>query len=162
MNMDAAGVLAVLPHRYPMLLVDRVLAVEPGERLTAVKAVTFGESWYQRFGADVRQEDLAYPQALLLESWGQAAGILGLLGHPDPTVADDTVMVVGSAVGVRFHGPVFPGDVLEHDVRMFRALSDTMIFEGVSRRGGEVVFEVDRMTMALRPADVLQPAEASA
>jgi 3-hydroxyacyl-[acyl-carrier-protein] dehydratase len=149
---DPAGVRAALPHRYPMLLVDRVLELVPGERLTAVKAVTLNEPWYQR-----QPEGLAYPEVLLIESWGQSAGILGKFGHPDPSTLESGVMVVGGITGVRFHRKVFPGELLEHHVRVFRALSDTMIFEGECRSGGELVFEVTRMTMAFRPAQVLRP-----
>ncbi|MFC5286670.1 3-hydroxyacyl-ACP dehydratase FabZ family protein [Actinokineospora guangxiensis] len=155
MSGDPTRILAALPHRYPMLMVDRVLTVEPGKRLTAVKAVTFAEPWYDGAGADTPPEDLAYPHALLLESWGQAAGLLGS-SCPETVAGLDGVMLLGGAAGVRFHRPVHPGDVLVHDVRLSRALSDTLVFAGESRVDGALVFEVERMIMAFRPAALLR------
>jgi 3-hydroxyacyl-[acyl-carrier-protein] dehydratase len=157
MSITPAGVRSALPHRYPMLLVDRVLDVVAGQQLTAVKAVTFNEPWYQRLGQVADEDELAYPEVLLIESWGQSAGLLGQYGHPDPEALNAGVMVVGGITGARFHRRVFPGELLEHHVRVVRALSDTMIFEGDCRSGGELVFEVTRMTMAFRPAQVLRP-----
>ncbi|OLF09201.1 beta-hydroxyacyl-ACP dehydratase [Actinophytocola xinjiangensis] len=151
-----AGVRAALPHRYPMLLVDRVTEIVPGERLTAYKAVTLNEPWYQRLGPVVDDAELAYPPVLLIESWGQAAGLLAQYDHPEPEALRTNVMVVGGISGAVFHRPVLPGELLEHDVRLVRALTDTMIFEGECRSGGEVVFEVERVTMAYRPAGMLR------
>lgn len=156
MLITPAGVRAALPHRYPMLLVDRVLDVVPGERLTALKAVTFNEPWYQRLGPVADDAELAYPEVLLIESWGQSAGLLAQYDHPDPEALRTNVMVVGGISGAAFHRQVLPGELLEHDVRLVRALTDTMIFEGECRSGGELVFEVGRMTMAYRPARVLR------
>jgi 3-hydroxyacyl-[acyl-carrier-protein] dehydratase len=152
---DPTEILAALPHRYPMLMVDRVLTVEPGRRLSAVKAVTFAEPWYDGAGGDTPLQDLAYPHALLLESWGQAAGLLGS-SVGEAGTGPDGVMLLGGAAGVRFHRPVHPGDVLVHDVRLSRALSDTLVFEGESRVEGTTVFEVERMIMAFRPAALLR------
>jgi 3-hydroxyacyl-[acyl-carrier-protein] dehydratase len=144
-----------LPHRYPMMLVDRVTELVPGERLTALKAVTSNEPWYRDFGAGQTDEQYAYPQVLLMESWAQSAGVLATWDQPNPDVLDGRVMLFGGATNVEFHRPVFPGDVVEHHVRLFRALSDTLIFEGESRVAGEPVLSVERMVMAFRPADEL-------
>jgi 3-hydroxyacyl-[acyl-carrier-protein] dehydratase len=140
----------LLPHRYPMLLVDRVLEVVAGQRLTAVKAVTLNEPWY------AEGMDPAYPRTLLVESWGQSAGILANLDRPDP--GDGLVMLAGAMTGVEFFREVYPGDVVRHEVRLFRALSDTMIFEGESRVGDELVMTLSRMVMAFRPAAQLKEA----
>ncbi|MBU7597317.1 beta-hydroxyacyl-ACP dehydratase [Streptomyces sp. P38-E01] len=151
----SAEVRATLPHRYPILLVDRVL--ELGEQeIRAVKAVTFNEPWYAGLGPDPDQEDLAYPPFLLIESWTQTAGVLAkrLAGSE----ADGQVMLFGSMTGIEFHRPVHPGDVVEHHARLERAVNDTMIFEGVSRVAGEPVLTVGRITMAFRPGEQLNPA----
>ncbi|GDY54632.1 hypothetical protein SVIO_052550 [Streptomyces violaceusniger] len=114
----------LLPHRYPMLLVDRVLSLRPGERITAVKAVTHNEPWY---AALVPAQDLAYPASLLIESWGQSAGLLASAATPRDR---DQVMLFGAVAGAEFHRPVFPGELLEHHITIARSLDDSVIFEG--------------------------------
>jgi 3-hydroxyacyl-[acyl-carrier-protein] dehydratase len=140
MIMEADRIRDLLPHRYPMLLVDRVLDAEPSVSLTAVKAITVNEPCFADGG------DLAYPEVLMMESWGQAAGVLVLLGEE----LGDRVMLFGSMSGVDIHRRVRPGDVLEHRVRIFRALADTVIFEGDCKVAGEPVMTVTRMVMAFR------------
>lgn len=150
----------LLPHRFPMLLVDRVIDLVPGESITAKKAVTRNEQCYRRVGAHTADVVLEYPQALLIESWGQTAGILATWRDPGG-VTDaqeaDRVMLLGGLTGVTFHRPVLPGDVLHHRARLSRALADTVIFEGETLCDGEVVMSVERMVMAFRPADQLRP-----
>ncbi|WP_051772234.1 3-hydroxyacyl-ACP dehydratase FabZ family protein [Saccharothrix sp. NRRL B-16314] len=145
--LEADAVRAVLPHRFPMLLLDRVLEVRPGQGLTAVKAITVDEPWYSEGG------DPGYPPVLLIESWGQAAGVLALLSEPGTELLDGRVMLFGSMSGVRVHRRVLPGDVLEHRVEVFRSLGDTVIFEGECVAAGEPVLTVNRMVMAFRAPD---------
>jgi 3-hydroxyacyl-[acyl-carrier-protein] dehydratase len=150
---EVADVRRVLPHRYPMLLVDRVLELVPGERLHAVKAVTCNEPWY----AD-RPDDawFAYPESLLIESWCQAAGVLATWDNPNPDVLAGRVMLFGGMSEIAYHRPVPPGSLLHHRVRVFRALSDTVLFEGDCVVDDEVVMTVGRVVMAFRPADQLR------
>ncbi len=155
---STAEIRKLLPHRYPMLLVDRVLELVPGERVTAIKAVTCNEPWYERLGENLTDDQMAYPEVLLVESWGQSAGILAACEQPNPDVMAGQVMLVGAMSGVTFHRPVYPGDVVEHRVRVFKALSDTVIFDGESLVDGEVVVTLSQMVMAFRPADRLNPA----
>lgn len=139
----------VLPHRYPMLLVDRVLELVPGEWVTAVKAITRNEPWYRE------QPQAAYPEVLLVESWAQAAGLIIGVTEPNPDVLTGQVMLFGSVAGVEFHRTVLPGDVLEHRVRVSKVLGETVIFEGECVVRGELVFTVNRMVVAYRPAETL-------
>ncbi|MGW5642055.1 3-hydroxyacyl-ACP dehydratase FabZ family protein [Saccharopolyspora sp. NPDC003752] len=155
------GIKRILPHRYPMLLVDRVVDLVPGERLTALKAVTCNEPWYRELADDADDEDYDYPGVLLLESWCQAAGLLIAGAKPNPDVRTGTVMLFGGIAGVRRTGRVRPGDVVEHRVRLARTFTDTAIFEGESAVGGEVVMEIDQVVMALRPASELTGAAAA-
>ncbi|MGH8920788.1 MAG: 3-hydroxyacyl-ACP dehydratase FabZ family protein [Actinomycetes bacterium] len=147
-------VTALLPHRYPMLLVDRVLELVPGEYVRAVKAVTHNEPWYRGIAPGT---PLDYPPALLVESWGQAAGLLASAIADAPV---GQVMLFGSVADARFHRPVRPGELIEHRVRITRALTDSVIFEGTSHSGEDTVMTVTRMVMAFRPADQLRPADA--
>lgn len=153
--MTPSEIRRLLPHRFPMLLVDRVVEAVPGERLTALKAVTLNEPWYAGLGPDCTDRDTRYPESLLIESWGQSAGLLSLISGADDL--DGAVMLLGSASGVEFHRQVQPGDLLEHRVRLSRRIGDTVIFDGDSRIDGDVAFTVDRMVMALRPAADLAP-----
>ncbi|WP_395297036.1 3-hydroxyacyl-ACP dehydratase FabZ family protein [Kitasatospora hibisci] len=155
-----AAIRRALPHRFPMLLVDRVLDVVPGERITAVKAVSCNEPWYQDVPEGV--EDFAYPQVLLMESWCQAAGLLATWEDPNPDVLTGRVMLFGAVTGLAYHGPVLPGDVLEHRATITRTLGDTLIIAGESLVDGEPVLTVESAVLAFRPAEELRPAAATA
>lgn len=131
----------VLPHRYPILLVDRVRSVEPG-RVIALKAVTGNEPWYAELADDA---DPAYPAALLVESWCQAAGVLAA-----DSVDPGLVMLLGGLTGVRFGRPVLPGDVVEHHVVLERELAGSVVVSGHALAGGDSVLTVERAVMAHR------------
>ncbi|EGE42834.1 3-hydroxyacyl-ACP dehydratase FabZ family protein [Streptomyces griseus] len=146
----------LLPHRYPMLLVDRVTELVPGERIRTVKAVTLNEPWYAGMPADAPFD---YPPSLLVESWGQSAGLLASAVAAAPR---GQVMLFGSVADAAFHLPVLPGDVIEHRVSITRALTDSVIFEGSSHRGDDTVMTVTRMVMAFRAAELLRPADPAA
>lgn len=126
----------LLPHRAPILLVDRVVEVVPGVRLVAEKIVTAGEPWYAG----------RYPSLLLAESWAQSAGVLAGLSTSDWSV---TAVLLGGMKGVEFLADVVAGDVVHHHVRLVRALNGTALFEGHSEVRGHEVMRVASMTMAL-------------
>ncbi|MGY3680957.1 3-hydroxyacyl-ACP dehydratase FabZ family protein [Streptomyces sp. TE33382] len=153
----SAGIRALLPHRYPMLLVDRVLSADD-DGIRSVKAVTLNEPWYARLGPRPSEADFAYPDFLLVESWTQTAGLLAMRLTDGP--ADGRTMLFGSMRDVVLHRPVFPGDVVEHHARLQRAVNDTVIFEGSSRVGGEPVLTIGSVTVAFRPQEQLDPEHA--
>lgn len=142
----AVDVHAILPHRFPVLLVDRVDELLPGERVTARKAVSLGESWYA--GAEPGG-DLGYPPALLLESWVQAGAVLMGAGA---VFAPEDVLLLGSVAGVEFGAPVLPGDVVVHDVRLVRVVGDTAIVEGTARVDDVTVLGVRQAVLTVRRA----------
>jgi 3-hydroxyacyl-[acyl-carrier-protein] dehydratase len=150
------GVRRILPHRGPMLLVDRVLSLEPGRRLTAVKNITGTDPWIA--GAP---GSAAYPPVLLVESWCQAAGVLVTNERPNPDVLTGDVLLFGGMSEVRIAGPVVVGDVLRHTVSLVRDLGDSAVVEGTAEVGDRVVLEVGRVIMARRKAGVLRPGAAS-
>ncbi len=152
-----AGIRGRLPHRHPMLLVDRVTSIEPGVQLNAVKAVSCNEPWYAELGPSTPEEGFGYPKTLLVESWCQAAGVLATWDDPNPDVLDGKVMLFGSMADVEFHRAVFPGDVLEHRVRVERQMEDTVMFTGESLVGEVPVMTVGRIVMTFRTADALLP-----
>jgi len=149
---EVMDIKALLPHRFPMLLVDRVTEVVTGTRLTAIKAVTCNEPWYAGL-AD--EDDHGYPEALLVESWMQAAGLLICLGLGRITAPGD-VMLAGKLSEVEFHHRVLPGDVLKHDVRLVKDLSHTVVVEGECLVDGAPVLSVAKALLAFRPEGAVQ------
>lgn len=145
----------VLPHRYPMLLVDRITELVPGERARGLKAVTVNEPWYAHVPDDAAAEDYHYPWPVLVESWGHVAGPLVASDIPNPDVLTGQAMLLGGVADIEFHRPVVPGDVVEHRVTLSRVVGETYIFEGDSVVGDEVVMTVGRLVMAMRPASDL-------
>jgi 3-hydroxyacyl-[acyl-carrier-protein] dehydratase len=153
----ALGIRELLPHRYPILLVDRVLELSPGETIVATKAVSANEPWYARLGPDLTPADLAYPSMLLIESWAQTAGILANTSR-EGAAGKSEVMLFGSASGVSFGAPVMPGDVLRHRVRLSRVLDGTVFVEGDSQVEDRTVLTVQQGVMAFRASE-LMPAQ---
>ena len=100
---DAAGIQALLPHRYPFLMIDRILEHEPGVRAVAIKCVSANEPYFQ--GHFPGQPIL--PGVVLTEAFAQVAGIVALTARPE--YQGRAVLLLGID-GVRFRKPVIPGD----------------------------------------------------
>jgi 3-hydroxyacyl-[acyl-carrier-protein] dehydratase len=148
----------VLPHRYPMLLVDRVTELVPGERASGLKAVTCNEPWYEGVPDTAPEEAYHYPWTVLIESWCHVAGVLVAWDEPNPDVLTGKAMLLGGITDARFHRPVLPGDVVEHRVRLARQVGETFLFEGESLVGDELALTIGRLTMTMRPASELTAA----
>ncbi|MFI6042564.1 3-hydroxyacyl-ACP dehydratase FabZ family protein [Nocardia sp. NPDC051321] len=137
----------ILPHRPPALLLDQVVELVPGERITAIKAITVEAIWYE----GVVGPDHSYPSSLLVESFGQAAAVLlAEQWRPEQGMAQD-VPIFCSASGVHFDASVEPGDIVRHHVRIDRVIDDNAILSGHSTVGDHVVMRVDQVILALRP-----------
>lgn len=132
----AAEIRGLLPHREPILLVDRVSEAVPGARLVAEKTVTAGEPWCAG----------RYPGLLLAESWAQSAGVLAGMSTSDWSAS---AVLLGGMKDVEFLADVVAGDVVHHHVRLVRAMNGTALFEGRSEVRGHDVMQVASMTMAL-------------
>jgi 3-hydroxyacyl-[acyl-carrier-protein] dehydratase len=144
-----AEITRIIPHRYPVLLVDRVADVVPGVSLTGYKAVTAVEPCYRE------ASDFAYPFGLLLESWAQSAVVLVQWEKPNPSVLTGKAVLISSIKDVALLGAVHPGDVVTHRVRVVRALDDAAIVAGESFVGDRQVLRVGQFMVALRDVDVL-------
>ncbi|HEX6339697.1 3-hydroxyacyl-ACP dehydratase [Umezawaea sp.] len=149
-----AEIKRIIPHRFPVLLVDRVSEVDPGRTLVAHKAVSGREPCYDGLPDDA---DHAYPIGLLLESWAQCAVLLTRWESPNPDVLADKVELITGIRGVSLLAPVHPGDVLTHHVRLVREVDDAAILAGHSTVGGRTVLEIGTFTMARRGVEVLRP-----
>ncbi len=102
-NWDVRWIMSVLPHRYPMLLIDRVLEMEPRQRIVAIKNFTINEEF---FAGHFPQHPVV-PGVLLVEAMAQAGGIL--LMHDDPE-REKKLLLFMSIERARFRRPVVPGD----------------------------------------------------
>lgn len=150
MRISASDLKHRVPHRYPILLVDRVDELEPGVRIRATKAITCNEPWYRDVSDDAPLSDYAYPTPMLIESWCQSAGVLALWSGADTRDLGDKVMLFGSITEIHLHRDALPGDTLTHSVTLARATSDTFVFEGECRTGGELVLEVSSAVVTMR------------
>jgi 3-hydroxyacyl-[acyl-carrier-protein] dehydratase len=138
--MDIHQILKQLPHRYPFLLVDRVLEIEKGKSIKALKNVSVNEP---QFTGHFPHRPV-FPGVLQLEALAQAAALLAFdtLGtSPD----DNTVYYFAGIDGARFKRPVEPGDQLILEVSLERMKAGMFKFKGVSRVDGEIACEAELM-----------------
>jgi UDP-3-O-[3-hydroxymyristoyl] N-acetylglucosamine deacetylase/3-hydroxyacyl-[acyl-carrier-protein] dehydratase len=136
-------ILGTLPHRYPMLLVDRVLEVQGTERIVGIKNVTFNEPFFQGHFPD----HPVMPGVLIIEAMAQAGGMLmmGAVDHPETKV-----VYFMSLDGVKFRRPVVPGDQLRLELEMLQFRGRNCRMRGVAYVDGERVAEAE---MAARIID---------
>jgi 3-hydroxyacyl-[acyl-carrier-protein] dehydratase len=147
---DTLELLTRIPHRHPILLVDRVLAVKPGESLTAVKVVSVTEFCYRQQPGAAPLAHYRYPRPLMLESLAQAAVVLATWDRPNPDVHSGKLQLAASLRGVRYLGSAYPGDVLEHHITLHTTVGDTVVIGGVTTVAGTPVLEVDQFVLAMR------------
>jgi UDP-3-O-[3-hydroxymyristoyl] N-acetylglucosamine deacetylase / 3-hydroxyacyl-[acyl-carrier-protein] dehydratase len=132
--LDIQGVMSQLPHRYPFLLVDRVLELEPHRRAVAVKNVSINEPFFAGHWPGLP----IMPGVLILESLAQAAGILigGSIHLPPGRVA-----LIASIDGVKLRRPVVPGDQLRLEVRSQRIKNSSACIKGTASVGESLAAE---------------------
>ena len=139
--MDIVKILSVLPHRFPFLLVDRVVEVVMGERIHAYKNLTFNEEFFQGHfpGRPVM------PGVLQLEAMAQAGALLAYAGAPfDPS---QKVIYLMSFDAVKFRRPVVPGDRLDLHVRIERQKGAIWRLAGEAKVDGQAASEAQIMAM---------------
>ena len=135
-EMDINEVLAHLPQRFPMMMLDRVKVLEPGRRVVALKNVSANEPYFQ---GHFPQRPIM-PGVLILEAMAQAAGILVFRSQGAKPDKDAVYYYVGID-HARFKKPVVPGDQLEIEVILERQLRGIGRFQCVARVSGETVAE---------------------
>jgi 3-hydroxyacyl-[acyl-carrier-protein] dehydratase len=146
--MDLAGVIAALPHRYPMLLVDRVESLELDRSIVAIKAVTINEQFFQGHfpGRPIM------PGVLIVEALAQAAGVLAVqsLG-----LAGSGKLVYFMAIeGAKFRAPVEPGVLLRLEVEFVQKRTTVCKFAGRALVDGKRVAEAQFTAMIADPPSV--------
>ena len=139
--MDLAGVMAALPHRYPMLLIDRVETLDPDRSIVAIKAVTFNEQFFQGHfpGRPIM------PGVLIVEALAQAAGVLAVqsLG-----LAGSGKLVYFMAIeSAKFRLPVEPGCLLRLEVEFVQKRSTVCKFAGRALVDGKLAAQAQFTAM---------------
>ena len=142
MELDINQVMELLPHRYPFLLVDRVIEHEAGKSLSAIKNVTINEPFFQ--GHFPGQPVM--PGVLILEAMAQATGLLAFIDMGDMHKSK-LYMLVGIDKS-RFRDQVMPGDQLRLDIRLKRNMRGIGIYECEASVDGRVVAEAEMMCSA--------------
>jgi 3-hydroxyacyl-[acyl-carrier-protein] dehydratase len=138
--MDIHHILRKLPHRYPFLLVDRVLEIEDGVRIKALKNVTINEPF---FGGHFPGRPVM-PGVLMLEALAQAAALLAFESMADGLGEDSVYYFVGID-GARFKRPVEPGDQLVLEVELLRVKSRIYKFKARATVDGALAVEAELM-----------------
>lgn len=140
MILDIHSILQKLPHRYPFLLVDRVIEIEDGVRITAIKNVTINEPF---FGGHFPNRPVM-PGVLMLEAMAQTAALLIYSTMTDQIDPDAVTYFVGID-GARFKRPVEPGDQLVLRAEQLRAKSRIYKFKTSAHVGDELAVEAELM-----------------
>ena len=129
-----------IPHRYPFLLVDRILELEVGRRVVGLKNVTVNEPFFPGHFP----HSPVMPGVLIVEALAQTAAVLAF--KTDGSQLDDNSMVYFASVdNVRFKRPVVPGDQLIMEAEIVRTIRNIWKFKGVARVDGEVATEAEFM-----------------
>ena len=143
--LDVRRIMAALPHRYPMLLVDRVERIVPDQSITAIKAVTINEGFFQGHFPDRP----IMPGVLIVEALAQAAGVLAVesLG-----LAGSGKLVYFMAIdGAKFRAPVEPGVLLTLEVEFIQKRATVCKFAGRALVDGKLAAEAQFTAMIADP-----------
>lgn len=138
--MNINEIIEYLPHRYPFLLIDRVIEMEEGKRIIALKNVTMNEPFFPGHFP----HHPVMPGVLIVEAMAQAAAVLSFKSmgvKPD----ENSVVYFAGIDNVRFKRPVVPGDQLIFEVEITHSKRNIYKYKGVARVDGEVATEADLM-----------------
>ena len=138
-QIEIQEIMALLPHRYPFLLVDRVLDFEVGKSLHAVKNVSVNEP---QFTGHFPKQPI-FPGVLILEALAQASGLLGYKSSGGPS--DDELYYFAGIDKARFRQPVVPGDVLHLHIELIKERRGIGRFVAIAKVDGNVVCEAEIM-----------------
>jgi 3-hydroxyacyl-[acyl-carrier-protein] dehydratase len=141
---DINGILKTLPHRYPFLLVDKILEMEPGERAVGIKNVTINEPFFQGHWPEMP----VMPGVLIVEAMCQVGGVL-LLAQADN---EGKQAYIGGLDKIRFRRRVLPGDQLYIEVEILKTKGDIGRVAAIAKVDGEIACE-GTFVFALSPLD---------
>jgi 3-hydroxyacyl-[acyl-carrier-protein] dehydratase len=156
-TMDIMEIMSILPHRYPLLLIDRILEVERRTRIVAIKNVTFNEPHFTGHFPNFP----IMPGVLIIEAIAQAGGALLLTEIPD---RDTKLMVFTGIDSARFRKPVVPGDQLRIEVKVLNWRTTAVKLHGTATVDGKLACEATIMCAltSRAPKKPAAPPESSA
>ncbi|TCK28470.1 3-hydroxyacyl-[acyl-carrier-protein] dehydratase [Ancylobacter aquaticus] len=141
---DIQRILATLPHRYPFLMVDRIVGIEGDKKAIGIKNVSANEPHFQGHFPD----NPVMPGVLILEGMAQTAGTICLLNRPEDGAPSLVYfMTIDKA---KFRKPVLPGDVLEYHMTQMSKRRNMWWFRGEAKVGGQIVAEAEVGAMIAR------------
>jgi 3-hydroxyacyl-[acyl-carrier-protein] dehydratase len=146
-EMNIGEIMKYLPHRYPMLLIDRVVNMQLGESLVAIKNVSYNEPYFQGHFPNRP----VMPAVIILEAMAQATGIL-VLRSMDKIPSEKSIYYFVGIDGARFRRPVEPGDQLRIEVKLIRSVRGIWKLRSDATVDGETVASGDLMG-AMREID---------
>ncbi|HHJ40477.1 MAG TPA: 3-hydroxyacyl-ACP dehydratase FabZ [Methylothermaceae bacterium] len=142
--MDIQKIMKFLPHRYPFLLVDKVIECIPGERLVAIKNVSYNEPYFQGHFPD----QPIMPGVLIMEALAQATGLLASESAPEALGEKEMIYYLVGLDKARFKRPVSPGDQLRLEVKYLRHKRNIWAFSCQADVDGEFVASAEIMCAA--------------
>lgn len=145
--LDIHRIMDLLPHRYPFLLVDRVIALDPNKTVTAYKNVTINEPFFQGHFPGLP----VMPGVLIVEALAQTGGFLVLTGQDDEIVKNSIFLFTGIE-SVRFRKPVVPGDRLDLHCELVRKKMQLWKMRGTAHVDGVLAAEAE-LTAAIVPRE---------
>jgi len=142
-ELDIEAIKQILPHRYPFLLVDRILTLEPGKRAVGLKNITVNEPFFQ---GHFPQRSIM-PGVMIIEIMAQVGGvmILSVKEH------QGKLAYIGTVDNAKFRRPVVPGDTLEVEVELLRLRGNAGKVKCVARVAGEEAAEAEIMFALVLP-----------
>jgi 3-hydroxyacyl-[acyl-carrier-protein] dehydratase len=152
-TMDICEIKSYLPHRYPLLLVDRVLSYEENKSITAIKNVTVNEEF---FNGHFPHKPVM-PGVLMIEAMAQTAALLSFKTMGIKPDENSVVYFVGID-NARFKRPVGPGDQLKMDIEIVRVSRGIWKYKAVGSVDGQTAVEADLMCTIRNATDASQPA----
>lgn len=144
---DSRAIQEILPHRYPFLLVDKIIELEPRVRIVGIKQVTINEHFF----AGHFPEAAVMPGVLQIEALAQVGAILALREFPN---RDEKIPFFSGIENARFRRPVVPGDTLVLEVTALRIGTKVQKMRGEARVDGQITAEAEIMcVIADRPKE---------
>lgn len=142
--LDVNEIMQILPHRYPFLLIDRVVEIVPNETITAYKNVTIAEQVFQGHFP----EHPIYPGVMIIEGMAQAGGVLAFKSTNDEDLSDKVVYFM-SIDKAKFRIPVRPGDRLEYKISVIKHRGRIWVLNGEAYVDSKLAAQAELQAMIM-------------